>query len=64
VRRGPLAVTLDAARAQRGMATPRQGQARAMARTPPAGVRLDAILTLPAHRLSDKGTPGVRRTAW
>ena len=64
VRRWTMAVTVEAARAHLGMATPRQGHDRAMARATPALVSLDSIRTLTAHLLLAKGATGVRRTAW
>ena len=57
-RRGPLAGPLEAARTPRGMATPRHGPARALARPPPALVRLDALLPRTAHRRRAPGAAG------
>ena len=57
-------MTCEAARAHLGLATPRQWHDRAIARTTPALLRLDSILTLTAHRLIDQGATCVRRTAW
>jgi hypothetical protein len=64
VRRWTLAVTFEEARAHLGMATPRQWNERAIARTTPALLRLDAILTLTAPLLIEQGAPCVRSTAW
>ena len=60
-RRWTIEVTLEEARTQR--AWQRQGHDRAMARATPALLSLDAILTLTAQRLSEKGATWVRRTA-
>ena len=64
VRRWTMAVTFEDARAHLGMATPRPWHDRAMARTTPALVSLDALMTLTAHLLMEKGATWVRRTAW
>jgi hypothetical protein len=64
VRRWTLAVTCEDARAHLGVETPRQWHDRAMARTTPALLSLDSILTLTAARLIDQGATCVRRTAW
>ena len=64
VRRWTMEVPGEAARAHLGRETQRHWHARAMARTTPARLRLDAIMTLNAPLLIDKGMPCVRRTAW
>jgi hypothetical protein len=64
IRRWTLAVTREDARAHLGMETPRQWHARALARTPPALLRLYALITLIAHQLLRKESPIVRVTAW
>ena len=63
VRRWTMEVTGEAARAHLGRETQRPWHARAMARTTPARLRLDSIMTLNAPLLIDKGMPCVRRTA-
>jgi hypothetical protein len=63
-RRWTMDVTLEAARAHLGMATPRQGHARALARATPALLSLYALITLTAHLRIDKGATWVRSTAW
>jgi len=62
-RRWTMAVTGEAARAQLGRATQRQGKDRALARTTPALMRLSSIMTLTAHLLIAKAATGVRSTA-
>ena len=64
VRRWSMEVTCEEARAQLGLETPRQWHDRAMARTTPARLRLDAIITLTAHLLIEQGATCVRSTAW
>jgi hypothetical protein len=64
VRRWTMAVPWEAARAHRGRETPRQGHERAMARTTPARVRLDSVMTLTAHRRIETGETGGRSPAW
>jgi hypothetical protein len=64
VRRWTMEVTCAEARAHLGMATQRQWNARAIARTTPALLSLYSIITLPAHLLIEKGATGVRSTAW
>lgn len=64
LRRWTMDVRRDAARAPLGLETPRQGKARARARTTPALVRLAAIITLTAPPLLQKELPTVRLTAW
>jgi DDE superfamily endonuclease len=63
VRRWTIEVTWEEARAHLGMATQRQWHARAMARTTPALVSLDAIMTLTAQLLIEKGATWVRSAA-
>ena len=64
VRRWTMAVTWEEARAHLGMATQRQWNDRAMARTTPALWSLCAIVTLTAQRLIETGAICVRNTAW
>jgi hypothetical protein len=64
VRRGTMAVTGEEARAHLGMETQRQGNDRAIARTTPARLRLDSIMTLHAPLVIEKGRTAVRSTAW
>jgi len=68
VRRWTIEVTCEAARAHLGMETQRQTQRqwhdRAMARTTPALLSLDSLMTLNAPLLIAKGMPCVRSTAW
>jgi hypothetical protein len=64
IRRWTMDVTLEEARAPLGLETPRQWQARAMARTTPALLSLSAIITLTAHQLLQKECTTVRLTAW
>ena len=64
VRRWTMDVTFEDARAHLGMETQRQGNDRAMARTTPALLSLDAIITLTTQRLIEKGATCVRSTAW
>jgi DDE superfamily endonuclease len=64
VRRWTMEVTWEEARAHLGMETQRQGNDRAIARTTPALVSLDSIMTLTAHLLTEKGATGVRSAAW
>jgi hypothetical protein len=64
VHRWTIEVTCEEARAHLGMDTQRQWHDRAIARTPPALLSLDAIITLTAHLLSEKGATCVRSTAW
>jgi hypothetical protein len=54
VRRWTMEVTCEEARAHLGMETPRQWKARAIARTTPALLSLDSIVTLTAHLLLAK----------
>jgi hypothetical protein len=63
-RRWTMAVSCEEARAQLGMATQRQWNERAIARTTPALLSLYSIITLTAHLLIAKGATGVRSTAW
>jgi hypothetical protein len=63
VRRWTLAVTCADARAHLGRETHRQWHDQAMARAPPALVRLSSIMTRTAHLLIDKGATCVRRAA-
>jgi DDE superfamily endonuclease len=64
VRRWTMEVTWEEARAHLGMATQRQWNDQAIARTTPALVSLYSIITLTAHLLIEKGATGVRSTAW
>jgi DDE superfamily endonuclease len=64
VRRWTMEVTFEDARAHLGMATQRQWNDRAIARTTPALLSLYSIMTLTAHLLIEKGATGVRSTAW
>lgn len=64
VRRWTMAVTCEEARAHLGMATQRPWHDRAMARTTPALLSLDSIVTLTAHLLIEQGMTSVRSTAW
>jgi DDE superfamily endonuclease len=64
VRRWTMEVTCAEARAPLGMATQRQWNDRAIARTTPALLRLDSIMTLNAPLLIEKGMTSVRSTAW
>jgi len=64
VRRWTMEVTCEEARAHLGMATQRQGNARAMARATPTLLRLYSIMTLTAQLLIAKGATCVRSTAW
>jgi hypothetical protein len=64
VRRWTMAVTFEAARAPLGMETQRQWRERASARTTPALLRLDSLVTLTAPLLSEKGLTSGRSTAW
>jgi hypothetical protein len=64
VRRWTMAVTFEEARAHLGRETQRQWNERAIARTTPALLGLDSIMTLTAHLLIEKGMPSVRSTAW
>ena len=64
VRRWTLEVTFEDARAHRGMATQRQWSERAIARTTPALLSLDSIVTLTAHLLIETGLTSVRSPAW
>ena len=64
VRRWTRDVTFAEARAHLGMDTPRQWNDRAIARTPPARLRLSSIMTLHAPLLIEKGMTSVRSTAW
>jgi hypothetical protein len=59
-----MAVTCAEARAHLGLDTQRQWNDRAMARTTPALLSLDSIVTLTAQLLIAKGAPCVRSTAW
>lgn len=64
VQRWPLEVTFEEARAHLGMATQRPWRERAMARTTPALLSLDAIMTLTTQLLLAKGATCGRSTAW
>jgi hypothetical protein len=64
VRRWTMEVTWEEARAHLGMATQRQWNARAIARTTPALVSLYSIITLTAQLLIEKGATCVRSTVW
>jgi hypothetical protein len=64
VRRWTMEVTFEKARAHLGMETQRQWHDRAIARTTAALLSLYSIITLTAHLLIEKGTSGVRSTAW
>jgi hypothetical protein len=64
IRRWTIDVTREEARAHRGLETPRQWHARAMARTTPALLSRDAIVTRTAHQLLQKEPTIVRVTAW
>jgi hypothetical protein len=64
VRRWTREVTWEEARAHLGMATQRQWNDQAIARTTPALVSLYSIMTLTAHLLIEKGATWVRSTAW
>ena len=64
VRRWTLEVTVEAARAPLGLATPRQGNDRAIARATPALWSLYSLITLTAHLLIAKEATGVRSPAW
>ena len=64
VRRWTMEVTFEEARAHLGMETQRQWNDRAIARTTPALLSLDSIITLNAQLLSEKGMTCVRSTAW
>ena len=64
VRRWTMEVTFEEVRAHLGMATQRQWNARAIARTTPALVSLYSIVTLTAPLLIHKGAACVRSTAW
>jgi hypothetical protein len=64
VRRWTMEVTCEEARAHLGMDTQRQWHERAMARTTPALLSLDSIITLTAPLLIEKGATCVRSTAW
>ena len=64
VRRWTMEVTCEEARAHLGMETQRPWHDRAIARTTPALLSLDSIMTLNAQLLSEKGMTCVRSTAW
>ena len=64
VRRWTMEVTFEEARTHLGMATQRQWNDRAIARTTPALLSLYSIITLTAQQLIEKGAPCVRSTAW
>jgi len=64
VRRWTMEVTCEEARAHLGMATQRQWNDRAMARTTPALLRLYSIITLTTQLLIEQGATCVRSTAW
>jgi hypothetical protein len=64
VRRWTMEGTCEAARSHLGMATQRQGNDRAIARTTPALLSLDAIITLTTQLLIEKGATCVRSTTW
>ena len=59
-----MEVTFAEARVHLGMATQRQWNDRAIARTTPALLSLYAIITLTAHLLIEQGATCVRSTAW
>jgi hypothetical protein len=64
VHRWPLEVTLAEARAHLGVETPRQWKHHAIARTTPAGLALESMVTvLAAHRIGTTLLPG-RPAAW
>jgi hypothetical protein len=64
VRCWTMEVTFEEARAHLGMATQRQWNDRAMARTTPALLSLYSVIALTAHVLIHKGADCVRSTAW
>jgi hypothetical protein len=64
IRRWTMEVTREEARAHLGLETQRQWHARAMARTTPALLSLDSIITLTAHQLLRKESTVVRGAAW
>ena len=64
VQRWTLEVTCEAVRAHLGLETQRQWNDRAIARTTPALLSLDSIITLTAQLLIEKGATCVRSTAW
>jgi DDE superfamily endonuclease len=64
VRRWTMAVTWEEARAHLGMETQRPWHDRVMARTTPARLSLDSIMTLHAQLLIEQGMTGVRSPAW
>jgi len=64
VRRWTIEVTWEEARAHLGLETQRQCNDRAMARTTPALLSLDSLITLTAPLLLAKGATWVRSTAW
>jgi hypothetical protein len=64
VRCWTMEVTFEEARAHLGMETQRQWNDRAMARTTPALLSLDSIITLNVQLLIEKGMTCVRSTAW
>jgi hypothetical protein len=64
VQRWTLEGTFEAARAHLGLATQRPWHARAIARTTPALLSLDAIITRTAPVLIEQGATCVRSTAW
>ncbi len=64
VRRWPIEVTFEEARAHLGLETQRQWNDLAIARSTPALLSLYSIVTLVAHLLIQKGARRVRSTAW
>jgi hypothetical protein len=64
VRRGRLEVTWQEARAQLGMATPRQGNARAIARTTPALLGLFSMIPLGAGPVAHAHARPIRQAGW
>src|SRR5947208_10761472 len=59
-----MAGTCEEARAHLGLATPRPWKVRALARPTPARLRLDSLITLPAHQRIEQGATCMRNTAW
>jgi hypothetical protein len=64
VRRWPMEVTFEEARAHLGMETQRPWNDRASARTTPAVLSRASIITLTAHLLIQQGVTHVKRPAW
>jgi hypothetical protein len=64
VRRWTMEVTFAEAQTHLGMETQRQWHERAIARTTPALLSLDAIITLTAQQLIEKGATCLHSTAW